>query len=559
MKEKRSLFIRFVIGVSCIVCILLYACANEEFISNDLPTNGVTFGKNDVLTKDAAKTWFSENSLPVCEMRASDNSQGFLVRPSWNNAKEWKKGKYEVVEASLITQTSIIFYDDETSKNANWKNDSKKIKNVGRMVFLTDLETGKTRNFIMIIVGSYEYLMKKDNKLSKNNYLYREPKFDGNILFYKPDGGFINGWKYENGKITRILTPCENENNTIPVLTRSTQCSLVPVPYSYYSCPESYGTSEFGGTGTAEDPFHTVEPVIIGCRWIESYHLIYGCYYVADDPNPVVIGGNIIPPGNVGDPNTTQTAVTYSAILRGDSPIEVMENFYFEPTVYPSTPIVSVKYEIGKNNLAFQKWTLQESESPECSVTALNPGEWFVRAIITLTDTVIITNTLIVDVLYPDVYKIRDNPIVRSQMESVWQETKNAAVSGRSERGFWIFVNTSNMTFEFGETFVGLSFQCGVLANLEFTYPTDIPSNSPLVGGKYAVCFFHSHPPLTFCPGFIKGVGPSTGDTNAIPDFPGLVYDYIGVYENGLYQLIGGHNINDAADVYIYGLYRRSN
>jgi hypothetical protein len=93
MKRKRSLFIRFVLGVTFVVFLLLYACVNEEFISNDLPSNGVAFGKNSVLTLDAAKAWFSENSLPVCEMRASDNTQGFLLRPSWNHAKEWKKGK----------------------------------------------------------------------------------------------------------------------------------------------------------------------------------------------------------------------------------------------------------------------------------------------------------------------------------------------------------------------------------------------------------------------------------------------------------------------------------
>jgi len=265
-----------------------------------------------------------------------------------------------------------------------------------------------------------------------------------------------------------------------------------------------------------------------------------------------------MPPGNTNPPTQTQT--TYSATITGSTQIELLDNFYFTPTVTPAAAIVNVKYEIGKNNLVFEKWTLQEGVQPHCSSMAITPGEWSVRAIITLADTIIISNTLSVDVLYPDVYDIKDNPTVISQMESVWQQTKDSASAlGRSERGFWIYLNTSNSTYEFGNIIEGHAVQCGTRAKLEFNSAIDSPSNSPIVGGKYAVCFFHAHTPITFCEGYLKGVGPSDGDANSIPNFPGLVYDYIGTYENGTYNLVGGHNINDAANIYTYGSYRRSN
>lgn len=222
MKEKSSLFIRIAKGLTFVVCILFFACANEEFITNDLSAKGVTFGDNEKLTVEAARTWFAENSQSVKGINPSDNTVKFSVWPSWNNAKEWKKGKIEVVEAPLSTRNSIVFYDQKTSKNTDWKKDYKKIRNVGRMVFLKDLETGKTRNFVMIIVGSYEYLMKKNNKLSKNIYLYREPEFDGDIFFYTPDGSFINGWKYKKGKITHTISPVKNQSS-LPFSSRVTE------------------------------------------------------------------------------------------------------------------------------------------------------------------------------------------------------------------------------------------------------------------------------------------------------------------------------------------------
>lgn len=64
----------------------------------------------------------------------------------------------------------------------------------------------------IIVIASYKYLMKEDNQLSKNTYLEREANFDGTILFYHPDGRFVNGWRYDNGKITHRLSPLEKNN-----------------------------------------------------------------------------------------------------------------------------------------------------------------------------------------------------------------------------------------------------------------------------------------------------------------------------------------------------------
>jgi hypothetical protein len=570
MKEKRSLFVRFVIGVSCVVCIMLNACANEEFISNDLPTNGVTFGKNDVLTIEAAKTWFSDNNLPVCEMRASDNTQGILVRPSWNHAKEWKNRKYEVVETALITQTSIIFYDEETKNNIDWEKDFKKVKNVGRMVFLTDLETGKTRNFIMIIIGNYKYLMKKDNKLSKNNYLFREPKFDGRILFYEPDGGFINGWEYKNGKITHTISPADNNESSLPVLTRSTtECGWVNTYYDYYECTES-NSAEFGGlTGNNTNGIKLPEVSVKGCAKKTGITSSYACPNNGGDNNNDVSGGS----GGVGggspvsggdsQQNPPQN-VTYNATITGTSRVDLLDYFYFTPTVTPSASIVNVKYEIGKNLLAFEKWTLQDDGQQICSVRAITPGEWFVRATITLSDTVIISNTLSVDVTYPTVDEIMDNTTVISQMESVWQDTKNfASVTSVREEAFWIYLNTISMSYEFGETVLGYTNlnYCNEISQLAMPLYSEVQSSSPLVGGKYAVAWFHTHTPKTYCADYypLREVGASDTDKNSFPDFPGLLYDYQGEIYYGKRYVYPGHILNASAQVTPFGPYRRSN
>lgn len=210
MRMRKSQLIRFVLGVSIFVCILLNSCVNSKQLSKDIPVSDMVFGKNEVLTINAAKSWFYVDKIPVSKIE--DNIFGFLVKPSWDDAKEWKKGKLEVVEAPLLSNHAVVFFDNKTLKKANLKKDTNKIKNVGRMVFLKDLKTGEISNYLMFIIGNYDYLMKKDNKISNNNYLYREPEFDGNVFFFKPDGSFVNGWKYVKGKITEKILSMNNQS-----------------------------------------------------------------------------------------------------------------------------------------------------------------------------------------------------------------------------------------------------------------------------------------------------------------------------------------------------------
>lgn len=53
-----------------------------------------------------------------------------------------------------------------------------KIYNVARMVILKNLETGEIYNFIMVFIGTYDYLM-HTTSFENNSYLHREADFDG--------------------------------------------------------------------------------------------------------------------------------------------------------------------------------------------------------------------------------------------------------------------------------------------------------------------------------------------------------------------------------------------
>lgn len=262
MKKKRLLF---TFGM---VALLLYACVQDGLFMDEqqeLP-NELTVGKNRELTVAVAKEWYVNNESPVTRMGVSQsNVSGILVTPSWNHAKEWKKGKYEVVEASLRSNMNVILYDQDTKKQKKKmsKKEKRRVMNVARTVILKDMTTGEIITFNMVFIGSLNYLMKHDD-LSDNNYLHRVPHFDGMVLYFCPSGEFVNGWKYKNGKIVKRLSPVLDEEMALldtlsSVTTRTTQCYTNFYTESYYYCPpitrsdfmddwaNFYGAGEFGG------------------------------------------------------------------------------------------------------------------------------------------------------------------------------------------------------------------------------------------------------------------------------------------------------------------------
>lgn len=242
MKRKKYL-------LGSILCLLLVCCMEDELYTNKKQQSSKELirGQNKELTISAAANWYVNHEKPVTRMGITqDNLLGIMVAPSWNHAKEWKKGKYEVVEASLRSNTNVIFYDQDTynQKDRLNKNDKKRIMNVGRTVILKNLETEEIISFNMVIIGSQDYILHQDG-LSNNSYLYREPQFDGMVLYFSLDGNFVNGWKYEKGKITKSLSPALNYTATTSdslssATTRSgSNCYETTYPFIYYYCPPS--------------------------------------------------------------------------------------------------------------------------------------------------------------------------------------------------------------------------------------------------------------------------------------------------------------------------------
>ena len=185
MKNKKLQRRLYFLGGLFLLSFLIYSCLSDETFSgsDDKSEDESVLGENTELTVSKAEQWYNANNPQVTKLRFSNFQEEILIRPQWSKAKERRKGDCEIVETPLLVDGSAIFMDSETLKN-DLKISQKKIRNIVRLIVRKDLKTGQTRDFIMIIRGSYDYLA-KTNRLGYNNYFHREPDFDGDIYFYE--------------------------------------------------------------------------------------------------------------------------------------------------------------------------------------------------------------------------------------------------------------------------------------------------------------------------------------------------------------------------------------
>lgn len=243
--------------MSFLFCTVIYSCLQDEWeTDNNIGEGKVIVGNNKELTVTAAQQWYEDHNKPVATVRSVDNDENeILTKPKWEEAKENRQSNFEVVETTLMTNGSIMFMDSETKGRFTPQTDAKRVHNIARMVVIKNLETGKICNFIMIFAGTYDYL-KTTRTFGKNSYLHREPDLNGDVLFYKPGGGFVNGWRYRNGKITARISRGTEEGFRMAITTRGTYQYCTSDCYWVYDSNcwgDSYFDDELGGWGVSSN------------------------------------------------------------------------------------------------------------------------------------------------------------------------------------------------------------------------------------------------------------------------------------------------------------------
>lgn len=302
-KKMKDTFLKWLAFTLFLGVCALYSCNEEQWVDYRIGQRKSKH-RNEDLTIAKAQQWYEEHYAPVVTARSSftDADNHVKMKPGWDKAKESNRRRYEVVEVPIMTQKPHLLMDAETQKRWNPDVPEKFIRNTAKIVIERDKKTGRTRSFVMIFVGSYDYL-KNTHSMGKNSYLYRQPDFDGMVLFYELNGSLVNGWKYTNGKITASIAPkivLDGEEESTAIKSRGwvEECYTDYIYEPNWTCSEDVDVSydeEYGDYVVTPECWEDGD-------WVET-EVCYG-YWEDDDNNyddDSFVGGS----GTSGGNNTS--------------------------------------------------------------------------------------------------------------------------------------------------------------------------------------------------------------------------------------------------------------
>jgi hypothetical protein len=408
----------------------------------------------------------------------------------------------------------------------------------------------------MTIIPSVWYSKYFESRIHTNTYFHRDYYFVGLIVYHDLDGNFVNGWKYEQGRITgRLEAATAKGENTIAFTTPEATYKVREGLKSIFG-PEDQSGNLSGGT--------LGEAVVTGNYSGGDNGTIPPDFWdnlpesLPHNPGvPNGGGGNSSGGYYGGDGNSYGSGSnTYAVTISLDIPstMTLGTGYTITTVINPPKTLSYISYQI-KNIATDQDYTIQSTPELICSTRAYRPGNYSLKAVVLFADgSNRSSNTININIQFPYYTEIIANATVLSQMNSAWAETKISNGSGLyAERGFAIYLNTGLNTYQFGSVGnLDRKNPCTsalVKANISISW---FDPKDPRQGAQYPVATFHTHPPY-LCGSSRRPVGPSGLDISYLAtDYVNFVYDYTGT--NG--YLYFNHGIDDPAKIYHFGLER---
>lgn len=237
--KNYILQIRPVIAFICVSPWLLFSCSKtEQDEINPQPS----------LTIAEAKEWFMSNyQYPVAMQGQANmlkNSEADSLKPVF----DWEKPLFEgdnsedVIEVPIHYLNGSVGHAFTNSGNLPVTDDKRLHNSLTRLVILK-AKGAEKRAFLMTLIGDPSYLEKHNYDVSGNLYKSKLKDFTGLVLFYTPEGKFINGWRYHEGNVNGSIS--EYTRNTSNSFLKSVAtCSTYQVATYWEQCTDwrdSYG------------------------------------------------------------------------------------------------------------------------------------------------------------------------------------------------------------------------------------------------------------------------------------------------------------------------------
>ncbi|WP_291587335.1 hypothetical protein [Bacteroides sp.] len=241
--------LRILKGVSLII-LLLCACTEDyDILTNKSKDINI---KSDL---DIARNWYNQQQITHEAETRSDNLNVNPIpvlsgSPSWEYYAINRNDSLLVVDVDL---TDRVCQDFVTKENWDFYQQTKEWKyrrSYTHFVYVKNYKTNTETGFLMTIIPSKFYTKTHADRINKNTYLHRDKYLFGSVLFHDLNGKFVNGWKYERGKVVGKIRKKRWDDfpNADRLVFRS-------IPARYEVAPQLY-TPPTTRAGMEDDPLY---------------------------------------------------------------------------------------------------------------------------------------------------------------------------------------------------------------------------------------------------------------------------------------------------------------
>ena len=190
------------LAAACLFAVAINSCKKD---SNTEQQNKIS---DPVILQ--AKGWY-ENTYPANNNKqatqattvSKDLSQ--IIKPDWQHPASYSRFNKKVIE--MPVDPSVKF--NSSLKNMTTGQVSDRANSRSSYILLSDGSTYIA--YIMTLIADSAYLKNDPGKLAHNTYNKRDADYSGLVLYFTPQGRYVGGWRYQDGK---IVTPGKSSGNT---------------------------------------------------------------------------------------------------------------------------------------------------------------------------------------------------------------------------------------------------------------------------------------------------------------------------------------------------------
>lgn len=151
---------------------------------------------------NAAKSWYEKTyptaqNLKLMDMATAgqttngDFSQ--IIKPDWGSATSYTKFNTNIIELPLDSAVRLGFAHNGPSTAPSYD------KSLSKSVFLIFGSPGSYKAYVVTLIADSAYVGNDYSRVSNLSYQNKPASFSGSILYFTPNGTFINGWRYKDG------------------------------------------------------------------------------------------------------------------------------------------------------------------------------------------------------------------------------------------------------------------------------------------------------------------------------------------------------------------------